>query len=343
MIVFVQLTSAGVDVGPFDVYQWLAPNWVLVESGVSRTTLILGTNYTVDDGATIIRLQSSGACDNYLDLVIGTSTTTTTTTGEPTTTTTTTTLAGTTTTTTTTEDLGTTTTTTTTEDLGTTTTTTTTEDLGTTTTTTTTEDPGTTTTTTTTEASTTTTTTTTEAPSYYTYYVNNFGELCETVGVTPWYAANPIETVTAFYDNPALTGNKHNNGTATTIGWSYTPNVAADYHGDINDLGDIGSQTPCATPSTTTTTSTTEPPSMAWYTTDVGGVCTENPGSNVFYTADGADPLTITAFYLNTGLSILWEPGAPGTVAYNSTGAGNAVTHQANITANGVISGNSAC
>lgn len=206
MIVFVQLTSAGVDVGPFDIYQWLAPNWVLVESGVSRATLILGANYTVDDNATIIRVQSSGACDNYLDLVIGTTTTTTTTEALATTTTTTT-VEPTTTTTTTTEEPGTTTTTTTTENPGTTTTTTTTEDLGTTTTTTTTEDLGTTTTTSTSSTTTTTTTlvihditimahpsqpTIDTAKVYYSIdagpdvFLGNIGtNLCELIGVIP--------------------------------------------------------------------------------------------------------------------------------------------------------------
>ena len=92
-----------------------------------------------------------------------------------------------------------------------------------------------------------TTTTTTTIP-YYVYYVTDFGigNQCSTTGVIEWYAAsNTISSVIAFYDNISLTGTKLNNGTFTYIGWSNTPNVLASFHGDMNNLGDIGNQIAC--------------------------------------------------------------------------------------------------
>lgn len=98
MIIHIVLTTAGVDVGPFDIYQWVFPNWSLVAADVDRNTLVIGADYTVDDLATEIEIISTGLCNERLNLTIGTTTTTTTssttsttTTEAPTTTTTTTT------------------------------------------------------------------------------------------------------------------------------------------------------------------------------------------------------------------------------------------------------------
>jgi hypothetical protein len=96
--VFVQLTVAGTNVGPFIIVPLpdATPTW-----GISKANLIIGETYSVPDNTNTIRIQSTGQCTNYIDLVIGeVSTTTTTTTSSPTTTTTTT-SSGTTTTTTT--------------------------------------------------------------------------------------------------------------------------------------------------------------------------------------------------------------------------------------------------
>ena len=84
--VFVQLTLAGTDVGPFTIIP--LPNPAIVW-GVSRIDLLYGQTYSVPDNTNIIRIQSTGICTNYIDLIIGTTTTTTTTTAIPGTTTTT--------------------------------------------------------------------------------------------------------------------------------------------------------------------------------------------------------------------------------------------------------------
>jgi len=107
---------------------------------------------------------------------------------------------------------------------------------------------------------------TTSTPSYYTYYVTAFGDTCGAVGSTPWYAANSTATVTSFYSNPGLTGEKLNNGFQTSIGWSVTDSAsAADYNGDITDVGDIGAQSPCipATTAFPTTILPTDAPTTA--------------------------------------------------------------------------------
>lgn len=111
MNIFIQLTSAGTSVGPFDLYSdvdLITP----FASGVSRADLLIGITYTVDNGTTSVLIQSTGTCTNNITVnvvaPITTSTTstlliatTTSTTSTPTSTSTTTTTIPTTTTTTT--------------------------------------------------------------------------------------------------------------------------------------------------------------------------------------------------------------------------------------------------
>ena len=106
MTVFIQLTIAGTDVGPFDLYSnATSPTFSdpPFETGISRASLVAGfTSYLVPDDTTIIRIQSTGVCTNYIDVsVVATTTTTSTTEGSTTSTTSTSTSTSTTTTTTT--------------------------------------------------------------------------------------------------------------------------------------------------------------------------------------------------------------------------------------------------
>lgn len=184
-MVFIQLTTAGIDVGPFNLYSDLD----LVtpfDTGVSRAVLVTGATYYIDGSPTYITIQSTGVCENDIILAIVTTTSTSTT---ALTTTTTTTVVPTTTTTTTVTP---TTTTTTTTELITTTTTTTISP--TTTTTTTIED---TTTTTTTSIPTTTTTTTAVGtfelePAFGMYYTDHIDT---TNGTIPSFSYSGNETL----------------------------------------------------------------------------------------------------------------------------------------------------
>jgi hypothetical protein len=118
------IVNIGVNAGPFDLYSDVDNFTTPFETGISKAQMEIGyVSNSAPDNSTIIRVQSTGDCDNYLDIPIAaqptttsTTTSTTTTTLPPTTTTstTTTTLPPTTTTSTTTTTLPPTTTTSTT-------------------------------------------------------------------------------------------------------------------------------------------------------------------------------------------------------------------------------------
>jgi hypothetical protein len=81
MIVEITLTNYGSDVGPFfDLYSNLDGYTTAFESGVPKADLIAGYITTVPDGATTIRIQSTGVCESYLNVTIQPMVTTTTTT-----------------------------------------------------------------------------------------------------------------------------------------------------------------------------------------------------------------------------------------------------------------------
>lgn len=83
MTVLIVLTTAGTNTGPFNLFSNLDGFTTAFESGVAKSALVAGyTSSLVPDGTTTIRVQSVGACTNFIDIVIG-ATTTTTTTGTP--------------------------------------------------------------------------------------------------------------------------------------------------------------------------------------------------------------------------------------------------------------------
>ena len=89
MTLYIQLTSAGTDVGPFNLYSNLSG--VPFAVGVAKSTLLAGANYTtVPDGTTVVQIESSGVCENSIYITVDATTTTTTTEQISTTTTTTT-------------------------------------------------------------------------------------------------------------------------------------------------------------------------------------------------------------------------------------------------------------
>lgn len=89
--VTITLTTAGLDTGPFDLYSDADGYVTPFETGVLKALLVAGyTSIVVPDGATIIRVVSTGICTNFIDLPINVVPTTTTTSTSSTTTTTTT-------------------------------------------------------------------------------------------------------------------------------------------------------------------------------------------------------------------------------------------------------------
>jgi hypothetical protein len=79
MTVLVTLTLAGTDVGPFNLYSNVDGYTTALATGVSRTALVAGYNLlNVPDNASVIRVQSTGTCTNFLDILLSGATTTTT-------------------------------------------------------------------------------------------------------------------------------------------------------------------------------------------------------------------------------------------------------------------------
>jgi len=71
MTVFIQLTIAGADTGPFDLYSNSTGSFVVFATGVAKSDLITGGWYTIPDGTTIIRIISTdGICNNSIDISV---------------------------------------------------------------------------------------------------------------------------------------------------------------------------------------------------------------------------------------------------------------------------------
>lgn len=81
MTALITLTTAGTDSGPFNLYTNLDSYATAFATGVAKSALVAGyTSTAVPNGATIIRVKSTGACTNYIDITLSNVTTTTTTT-----------------------------------------------------------------------------------------------------------------------------------------------------------------------------------------------------------------------------------------------------------------------
>jgi len=88
MTVLITLTTAGLDAGPFNLYSNINGYTVAFATNVTKSALLAGyTSVLVPDSTTIVRVKSTGACTNYIDISI-TGITTTTTSSTTTTTTT---------------------------------------------------------------------------------------------------------------------------------------------------------------------------------------------------------------------------------------------------------------
>lgn len=77
--VYIKLTIAGISTGPFDLYSDVNNFTDPFEEGVTRESLVDGyTSNLVPEGATQIKVQSLGACTNYIIIDIAVPTTSTT-------------------------------------------------------------------------------------------------------------------------------------------------------------------------------------------------------------------------------------------------------------------------
>ena len=80
MTVFITLSTAGGNTGPFNLYSNIDGYTTAFESGVDKTSLLAGyASSLVPDYTTTVRVLSTGECTNYIDLLFSHTTTTTTT------------------------------------------------------------------------------------------------------------------------------------------------------------------------------------------------------------------------------------------------------------------------
>jgi hypothetical protein len=79
MNIFITLTSAGLDSGPFNIYSDVDGFVSAFDTGVSKSTLLSGYSTIAPVGTTIVRIMSNGVCTNFINVAVSTTTTTTTT------------------------------------------------------------------------------------------------------------------------------------------------------------------------------------------------------------------------------------------------------------------------
>lgn len=179
------------------------------------------------------------------------------------------------------------------------------------------------------------------------YFITAIDTTCDYVGTTPYYALEDLpQNVTGFYYDEYLVYKLYT-GQPQTIGWSSEYAGYSMYYGNMDSLGEITNVTSCTGPTTTTTT--TLPPSTEfdrWYAvlqSVLGFEVCGNILMTELYTPTGytSAPLTITAFYDNTGLTSKYSPGAD-TIGYSAYPEMHA-TYYANINSSGDLSGNTAC
>jgi|TARA_R100000081_G_C4820529_1_gene179504 hypothetical protein len=90
MQVFIKLTTAGNNTGPFNLFSDADGFTTAFETGVSKAQLLAGYSIgVVPAGTTIIKVASDSLCDNSFDIILQQPTTTTTSTTNTTSTTTT--------------------------------------------------------------------------------------------------------------------------------------------------------------------------------------------------------------------------------------------------------------
>jgi len=79
MYIFITLTSAGADSGPFNLFSNVGGFTSAFATGVSKAALLAGYSVIAPAGTTTVRIMSNGVCTNFIDVTVSVTTTTTTT------------------------------------------------------------------------------------------------------------------------------------------------------------------------------------------------------------------------------------------------------------------------
>jgi hypothetical protein len=81
MFIYITLTSAGADSGPFNLYSNVDGYVSAFATNVPKASLLAGYAVTAPAGTTTVRILSTGVCTNFINVTVSVTTTTTTTTG----------------------------------------------------------------------------------------------------------------------------------------------------------------------------------------------------------------------------------------------------------------------
>ena len=81
MFIYITLTLAGADSGPFNLYSNVDGFVSAFATNVPKATLLAGYAVTAPAGTTTVRILSTGVCTNFINVTVSVTTTTTTTTG----------------------------------------------------------------------------------------------------------------------------------------------------------------------------------------------------------------------------------------------------------------------
>jgi hypothetical protein len=273
----ITLTTAGTSTGPFNLLSDVDTYATPFETNVAKSSLIAGyTTNLIPDAATIVRVQSTNLCTNFIDLtypgVPTTTTTTTTTTAAPTTTSTT------------------------------TTTTTAAPTTTTTTTTTTTAAPTTTTST--------TTTTTTNIPYTQSFYTgSSLSAACAETNPVDLYYNGALGVGTILYQGPGYSNPvvptkycKVDNNNVYVVG------VESPEDGYVTEI--------VACPTTTTTTTTTAPPFDYYSADEIDCNSCSSITADVLVKFTGGSSVTLNKYYrtaVGSGVYLLNEAASSGT------------------------------
>lgn len=167
---------------------------------------------------------------------------------------------------------------------------------------------------------------------YLTHAENSSINACANPTQGPYYSIESCwNCISKFYSDPACTIVYSESTTAGVwIGYTAVINGVAIYTAESNNnQGDLVAFSQC-NPSQTY---------MTWYVTGLGGgTCGNLASGSVLYTPLISEPLGIYNFYLNQGLTTVWQPGTSSTIGFNGTSSRGVVTYVSNISADGVLS-----
>ena len=69
MTIEITLTTSGTDTGTFNLYSDV-DGYISIQETATRAELIIGKTVTMPDGTVYVKVQSTGACTNYVIIIV---------------------------------------------------------------------------------------------------------------------------------------------------------------------------------------------------------------------------------------------------------------------------------